>query len=202
MAESKPYETDLIPESHLLGEHNKDNIRAAITVCRLFDITDNEVKVAVASFKPLPHRLELVGTFNGITFYDDAISTTPESTMAALQSIPNVKTLFLGGENRGYNFVELVQMLKHQQITNIVLFPNSGDAIKEEIKKDSEYKPKILETNDMEKAVQFAYAHTPEQSVCLLSTASPSYSVWKNFEEKGNMFKTFVTQYAYEKKNS
>ncbi len=202
LAESKPYETDFIPKSQLLGEHNKDNIRAAITVCRLFDITDHEIELAVASFKPLPHRLELVGAYNGITFYDDAISTTPESTMAALQAIPNVKTILLGGENRGYNFTELVQMLKQLQIQNIVLFPNSGDAIKEEIKKDSAYKPEILETNDMEKAVQFAYAHTPEQGVCLLSTASPSYSVWKNFEEKGNMYKTFVKQLAYEKKNS
>lgn len=201
-AEAKPYETDFIPHSQLLGEHNKDNIRAAVTVCRLFDITDQEIQTAVSTFKPLPHRLELVGTFNGITFYDDAISTTPESTMAALQAIPHVKTILLGGQNRGYNFAELVQMLKNLQIHNIVLFPDSGAAIKEEIKKNSDYKPEILETHDMEKAVQFAYAHTPENGVCLLSTASPSYSVWKNFEEKGNMFKTFVTKYAYEKKNS
>ncbi|HRN71068.1 MAG TPA: Mur ligase family protein, partial [Candidatus Woesebacteria bacterium] len=96
-AEAKSYETDFIPKSPLLGQHNKDNMRAAITVCRLFDITDAEIQNAVSIFTPLPHRLEFVGTFNKITFYDDAISTTPESTMAALQSIPNVKTIFLGG---------------------------------------------------------------------------------------------------------
>lgn len=202
-AQAVPYETDFVPEhAHLLGEHNKDNMRAAITVCRLLGITDKETLLAIASFQPLPHRLQLVGTFNGITFYDDAISTTPESTMAALQAIPNVKTIFLGGENRGYNFTKLAETLKILQVQNIVLFPDSGAAILEQIKKFSDYKPEILETQDMEKAVQFAYAHTPTNSVCLLSTASPSYSVWKNFEEKGNMFQDFVKQYAYEKKNT
>lgn len=202
-AQAIPFETDVVPEQlPLLGTHNADNVRAAITACRLLQITDKEMLMALPSFKPLPHRLELVGTFQGITFYDDAISTTPESTMAALQAIPNVKTILLGGQNRGFEFAKLAELLKQLNIPNIVLFPDSGKDILEQIKKYPEYKPEILETQEMEKAVQFAYAHTPEHGVCLLSTASPSYSVWKNFEEKGNMFQTFVKQYAYEKKNT
>jgi UDP-N-acetylmuramoylalanine--D-glutamate ligase len=201
-AQAIPYETDLVPkESHLQGKHNQDNMRAAITTCRLFDITDQEILNAIKTFQPLPHRLQMVGIFNGITFYDDAISTTPESTMAALQAIPNVKTILLGGLNRGYEFSKLAEMLHKFQVENIVLFPDSGQEILKQIKLQSGYDPHILETQEMEKAVQFAYEHTPQGSVCLLSTASPSYSVWKNFEEKGNMFQSFVKSYANEKKN-
>lgn len=202
-AQSIPYETDLVPtESHLLGKHNQDNMRAAITACRLFDITDQEIINAIKTFQPLPHRMQMVGTFHGITFYDDAISTTPESTMAALQAIPNVKTILLGGLNRGYQFSKLAEMLHNLSVENVVLFPDSGAEIKKAIESQSDYKPHMFETQEMEKAVQFAYEHTPQGSVCLLSTASPSYSIWKNFEEKGNMFQTFVKSYANEKKNT
>lgn len=203
LAQGIPYETDLIPtNSKLIGAHNIENMKAAITTCRLLSITDDEIVAAIATFNPLPHRLQFVGTFKGISFYDDAISTTPESTIAGLNSISNVKTILLGGLNRGYDFTELAKALHSFQIPNVVLFPDSGSAILEAIHKINDYKPNILETQDMEKAVQFAYANTPQNGVCLLSTASPSYSIWKNFEEKGNMFQTFVKQYAYEKKNS
>ncbi len=202
-AKAVSYETDFMPSDiPLIGEHNKDNIRAAISVVRLFNVSNDTISSAIQSFKPLPHRLQQVGTFRNITFYDDAISTTPESTIAALLSIDSVHTILLGGLNRGYNFAELVQELKKQNVENIVLFPDSGAQILEEIKKIPDYTPRILETQDMEKAVQFSYAHTPENGVCLLSTASPSYSLWRNFEEKGDVFQQFVKKYAYEKKNS
>ncbi len=200
-AQPVPYETDFIPTAiPLLGEHNVDNVRGAITVARLFNISNDQVQQAVQSFKPLPHRLQNIGTYRGITFYDDAISTTPESTIAALKAIAQVRTILLGGLNRGYSFAELVRELKDQNVTNVVLFPDSGTQILEEMQKQN-YIPRILETQDMEKAVQFAYEHTPTGGVCLLSTASPSYSIWKNFEEKGDKFQSFVTTYANEKKN-
>lgn len=200
-AKPVPYETDFIPDSPLLGDHNVDNVRAAVTAVRLFNITNDQIQQALQSFKPLPHRLQNVGTFQGITFYDDAISTTPESTIAALKAIADVRTILLGGLNRGYAFEELVRVLKDENVTNVVLFPDSGAQILEEMQKQN-FIPRILETQDMEKAVQFAYEHTPAGGVCLLSTASPSYSIWKNFEEKGDMFQSFVTKYANEKKNS
>ena len=99
--EEIPLEEKEIP---LLGEHNRENIRAAISVARRLHISDEVIREAIMHFKPLPHRLECVGTFQHITFYDDAISTTPESTMMAIEALKNVDTLFLGGEDRGYDF--------------------------------------------------------------------------------------------------
>jgi len=189
-------------DTKLIGAHNYDNIELAFAVSRLFDISDNEYFQSVKSFQPLPHRLENIGTFHGITFFDDAISTTPESTIAALHAIENVETIFLGGEDRGYDFHQLGVELKKFNIQNIVLFPDTGAKIELIINELNEYHPRILHTSKMKNAVEFAYKHTKSNSICLLSTASPSYSIWKNFIEKGTLFQTCVKQYAQENKNT
>ncbi len=178
----------------LLGEHNKTDIRAAITAAKTFGVQDAAIKKAIKSFKPLPHRLELVGTFNGITFYDDAISTTPESTIMAIKSLKKVDTIFLGGTDRGYDFTELEKIVKKYKIKNVVLFPDSGKRIFK-----SEKGLNVLYTKSMEAAVAFAFKNTKADTICLLSTASPSYSVWKNFEAKGNEFQEFVRGFSTSK---
>lgn len=181
-------------KTNLLGEHNKDNVRAAIAAARLLNIKDNIIRKALEIFQPLPHRLEFVGEFRGIKFYDDAISTTPESTIAAIKTISNVKTIFLGGEDRGYDFRELEKELRKRKIENIVLFPDSGKRILKSKKGFS-----ILETSSMKEAVEFAFANTKIGETCLLSTASPSYSLWKNFEEKGSEFQKWVKKKSLNK---
>jgi UDP-N-acetylmuramoylalanine--D-glutamate ligase len=183
-----PFSEDIIP---LLGAHNNEDVRAAVTVANILKVPKRHIVAAIRKFKPLPHRLENIGTFKGITFYDDAISTTPESTMQALEAIPGVGTLILGGQNRGYDFRKLARVIKKKKILNIVLFPDSGVAIAKAIK-ETGYKPNILKTTSMEEAVAFAFRRSVAGSVCLLSTASPSYSLWKNFEEKGGLFKKCV----------
>jgi UDP-N-acetylmuramoylalanine--D-glutamate ligase len=184
-----PFEPEKVP---LIGNHNKKNVQGALTVARLFNVTDEEAQRAVYSFVPLPHRLQNVGTFKGVTFYDDAISTTPESTMAALDSLGTIDTLFLGGQDRGYDFSKLMQMIEEKQIKALVLFPETGYRIKQLLLKMDDYNPNVLETSRMEDAIAFAYSNTESGHICLLSTASPSYSVWRNFEEKGDLFQKFA----------
>jgi len=194
-ATSLPYRAFQVSSEILLkGEHNRDNIRAAATVAKLYDISDETVSKTLLTFKPLPHRLEYVGTYKDISFYDDAISTTPESTIAAIESLKNVKTIFLGGLDRGYDFAILIETLKCYDVENIVLFPDTGARIKQLIENEKDYHPNIFDTQSMKSAVNFAYKNTPKQSVCLLSTASPSYTLWKNFEEKGTEFQKFIRE--------
>lgn len=185
--EEIPLKKNEIP---LLGAHNLKNIQAAIKVARLLDISDSIIIQVIKNFKPLPHRLEFIGLFKGIKFYDDAISTTPESTIQAIKTLKNIGTIFLGGEDRGYNFDQLEKIIKLYHIQNIVLFPESGKNI---LKMRQGYN--ILETQSMEEAVKFAFKNTPKGKICLLSTASPSYSIWRDFEEKGDLFKQFVCSY-------
>ena len=179
--EKLPLKPEEIP---LAGAHNLRNVQAAVAVARALKIPESAIKKGIRNFKPLSHRLELVGEYKGIRFYDDAISTTPESTMEALKALKGVDTIFLGGEDRGYDFSKLEQALKKANVRNVVLFPDTGSRM---LKNKKAFN--ILETRSMEKAVAFAYKHTKTEKICLLSTASPSYSLWKNFEEKGNEFK-------------
>jgi len=174
-------------EIPLLGEHNKDNIRAAISVAKRLGVKDDVIKSAIKTFKSLPHRLEFIGEFNGIKFYDDAISTTPESTIMAIKALQNIDTIFLGGQDRGYDFSQLEKIVKKCKINNIALFPDSGKRI---IKQTKGFN--ILKTRNMEEAVKFAFKYTKPGKICLLSCASPSYSLWKNFEEKGDQFQQAV----------
>ncbi|CAN5167274.1 UDP-N-acetylmuramoyl-L-alanine--D-glutamate ligase [soil metagenome] len=192
------FETDFVPESTALqGNHNLSNIRGAITVARMLNISDEVSAKAIHSFKPLPHRLQKIGEYRGITFYDDAISTTPESTIAALEAIPQVKTILLGGEDRGYKYDILAEKLQSFAVEHVVLFPETAQKIKTSFEKIA-FAPHILETENMEKAVKFAYKHTPAGAVCMLSTAAPSYSLWQNFEEKGDQFQLSVSRLGHD----
>ena len=156
-ANSLPFTKDydnLLEQSSLLGDHNKDNMRAAITVAKLFTIDDDTIKEALHKFIPLPHRLEKIGPYKGITFYDDAISTTPQSTIKAIESIPNISTLFLGGQDRGFDFEELgIVIAKTSTIQNLIIFPESGEKILNIIQKKTKRKFTILKTKEDRKSV-------------------------------------------------
>lgn len=182
------------PVSPLLGEHNRSNIALALRAAEQFKIPEKTLFSALRSFKALPHRLEDVGTFCGLHFYDDAISTSPESTIEAINALSPlapIGTIFLGGEDRGYDFTALEKTLRQKKIKNLVLFPETGARM---LKSTKGFK--ILRTTSMKEAVQFAYKNTPVGQIVLLSTASPSYSLWKNFEAKGQAFQKEVKKGA------
>lgn len=185
----------------IIGRHIYENIKLAYVVAKILKITDEKIKEAIERFIPLPHRLEYIGTFKNISFYDDAIATTPQATIAAIKALKNIGCLILGGLDRGYNFWPLIKLVNKKMIPVLIFFPESGKKMKEYLYqiKNKNYSPKILETKKMGDAVKFAYQYTPQNTICLLSTASPSYSLWRNFEEKGNLFKKFVLFYAGQK---
>lgn len=174
----------------LKWEHNKSNISAVIWVLDIIWVKDFlRFESVLENFKWLPHRLETIWKYDKITFIDDAISTTPESTIEAIKTFwDKIWTIFLWGTDRGYNFEELVKYLRKYNIENIVLFPESWKKIKDLL--DNSFS--ILETSSMKDAARFAFKNTNPEEICLLSTASPSYSLWKNFEEKWEEFKKEV----------
>jgi UDP-N-acetylmuramoylalanine--D-glutamate ligase len=186
----------VISKVPLIGEHNRENICGAITTTAILGIEKDKAIKSLQFFKSLPHRIEKVGTFKELTFYDDAISTTPESTIAAIDTLENIGTIFLGGLNRGYDFYGLANAIMSKKIDKVVLFPDSGKKIKSALLQQGFNKDCLYETQSMEDAVKYAYGHTPKNKICLLSCASPSYSLWKNFEQKGDEFKHYVVKYG------
>ncbi|MCP6718010.1 MAG: UDP-N-acetylmuramoyl-L-alanine--D-glutamate ligase [Patescibacteria group bacterium] len=185
-------------ETLLKGEFNVENIKAAIAATRLFKIKDKDILKAIKTFKPLAHRLECIGTYKGIKFYNDALSTVPEATIAALDALGNnVETIFLGGLDRGIDFKGLAKRILKSRIKVLILFPDTGGKIyKQIVELDKNSKFKAIMVLNMKDGVKLAYEHTKKGKICLLSTASPSFSLFKDYKEKGNLFKKYVKLYG------
>ena len=167
--------------------YNKENVISAIKVAKFLKVKTSSIREGIKSFKPLKHRLEFIGNFKGIDFYNDASGTTPESTIRAIENLKKVDTIFLGGEDRGYNFSLLEKTIEKYKIKNLVLFPETGERIVKDLKNFN-----FIKTKSIKEAVEFGFKNTKKGKICLLSTASPSYSLWKNFEEKGEEFEREV----------
>lgn len=174
----------------LIGRHNIENLKLVLRVCEILQISKENIQKGILTFKSLSHRLENIGQYNDIIFYDDGISTTPESTIEAIKSLPKTHTILLGGLDRGgYDFTNLCEYIDNSKIQNIAFFPNSGKKIYDKLMQISNKKYNILFTDNMKDAVNFCFQYTKKNMIALLSTASPSYSIWKNFEQKGKEFK-------------
>ncbi len=173
------------------------NIAAAIAVAKIFNIPDEKIKTAIKNFKPLTHRLELVGKFKGITFYNDSLATIPEATISALEALgSNVQTLIAGGFDRGLNFKNLAKEILKRNIKNLILFPTTDKKIWKALRLASLTQGKNLPNhffiNNMKQAVILAYQNTPIGKICLLSPASPSFGIFKDYRDRGEKFKKFV----------
>ena len=190
-------EYDLKDHTHLPGRHNYFNIMAAIAVVRHFGLTPEEILHGLSSFRGLPHRLERVGTYGEITFFNDSISTIPEAAIAALKALRKVDTLILGGYDRGIDYSGLIEFLGENPIRNVAFTGPAGERILTEWKASSQPLPEhlVLE-NDYRRIVAFAFEHTAPHKAVLLSPAAASYNQFKNFEERGDLFKQYIVEYA------
>jgi UDP-N-acetylmuramoyl-L-alanine---L-glutamate ligase len=178
--------------TRLLGKHNLFNINAAITVCQILKIPAQAVKEGLASYQPLPHRLEYVGKYNEIDYYNDSIATIPEATIAAINTLEkNLETIILGGFDRKICYKELCQTLLKSKIKNIILLPDTGNTLQSILNQTKHHK-NIKLVNTLEEAVTLAQDLTSPNKTCLFSPAAASYNQFKNFEERGNKFKKLI----------
>ncbi len=189
-----------VTEIPLAGKFNLQNVMAAIAAASLCGVEPEKMRDVIRTFRALPHRLELVGTFKGITFYDDSIATVPDATLAAMDALgPNVQTLLLGGHERNLDFTRFGEQLP-ASVRTVILFPPTGTRIWSAIESKSKNPslPEALFVRDMEQAVKLAYQRTERGKICLLSPASPSFGAFKDYKERGDLFKAFVKQLATE----
>lgn len=177
-------------KTHLLGIHNIYNIGVALAACKAVGVSLKDGLKSVESFSGLEHRLEYVGTVDGVKFYNDSICTIPAATIAAVNCFSKVDTLLLGGMDRGISYDSLAEWLETSTIDNIIFMPDSGLRIMNLMDKNC---PKnLIAVADLKEAVAKAKEVTKEGGICLLSPASASYGFFKNFEERGKVYKSLV----------
>lgn len=191
-----PTERLSLDHAHLFGEHNRLNALVARTIVRQFAVPDEITQQAIDDFSPLRHRMQIVAEKRGVTYVDDGIGMTPESTMASMRAIQqkfhHIGCMLMGGLDRHYDFSAVMRLVADLRIPNLVLFPDTVEKMRAALPPG--YHPTILETRSMDDAVAFAAEHAPQGSVVLLSTAAPSYSLWRDFEDKGDRFQEAVTR--------
>ena len=174
------------------GKYYELNRAAAEAVARIFKVPMPK------KLKFLPHRLEYVGKFKGIAFYNDSLSTVPETAIEALDFLGNnVQTMILGGFDRGLNFKKLAKRIAKSEVQTLILFPATGKRIWQALTDlmDVRHPLNIMRhffARDMEKAIKLAYKYTGGGKICLLSPASPSFGIFKDYADRGNTFKKFV----------
>ena len=172
----------------ILGEHNQQNAEVVYRIAtELFDCDGDKVLKSLKEFKGLPHRLEYFATINGVRYYDDSISTIPEATINAFESVLNPQTVIVGGMDRGLDYDVLVDAIESRIDINFILCYSSGTRIY-----NSLYSQKnAFLVNDLDEAVELAKRITNEGD-CILSPAAASYGYFKNFEERGDYFKKLI----------
>ena len=174
-------------ERNLVGEFNLNNIMFVLGVSEILKLDIAKTTQSISEFKPLPHRLECVGEYDSVLYYDNSIGTIPMATIEAVKALKNVDTLIIGGMDRGIDYTDLIEFINESDISNIICLPKTGHDIAKSLNKENCF---IVET--MEEAVDTAKKVTAKGKSCLLSPAAASYGFFKNFEERGDMFKKYV----------
>jgi len=178
----------------LPGPHNRLNARAALCAAGIFGALPSHLEGVLAAFRGLPHRLEDLGVHGGVRWINDSIATAPEAAVAALDAFGGeVATYIGGGTDRGFDFAPLARALVSRALPNVILLPPGGPSLLKALAElDSEAAARARVVTDLAEAVTLAARLAPPGSTVLFSPASPSYGVYKNFEERGNIFRGFV----------
>ncbi|MFA5169679.1 MAG: UDP-N-acetylmuramoyl-L-alanine--D-glutamate ligase [Candidatus Paceibacterota bacterium] len=194
-AKSKKIEINPIDFAKFLKENQEfleithiDNLIAVLNVLKILNIKEEKIIKGFKKFKRPEHRLEFVGENKGIRFYDDSIATIPEATIFALDSLgSDVETLILGGYDRGIKYEKLGERLMKSNVKNLILFNPSGEKILKTVKGK-----KHVFVEDMKEAVKKCFQMTSKGKICLLSPASPSFGTFKDYKERGDLFKKYI----------
>ncbi len=184
------YDEKLMPtdEIPLKGEHNLLNVMPAIIVAHNLGIKSENIRRFLRKVTPVEKRLETIGEVRGVTFIDDALATIPEATIAALEALGSqVATLIVGGFDRGQDFTSLAQRIAASDIKTLILFPTTGQRIADLV---SSYNHTITSypVTNMADAVRMALAHTPQGKTALLSTASASFGLFKDYRDRSEQY--------------
>jgi UDP-N-acetylmuramoylalanine--D-glutamate ligase len=177
-----------IPPMPLPGRHNMENALAAAAVGRIAGISDEMINAAIRSFKGVEHRLELVGEWAGVRWFNDSKATNPDAGRVALRAFPGAPVVLIaGGYGTGFELNGWVaDVLASTEA--VVLIGASADLLQDALRAH----PKVVRASSLEEAVVTAAGLTRLGGVVLLSPAYKSFDMFKDYEDRGNQFKALV----------
>lgn len=176
-------------QTRLRGEHNLENIAAAVAVAKIVGVFPDIITSTVANYAGLEHRLEEVATKGGVTFYNDSFSTTPETAIAAIKAFFEPEIVILGGSSKNSDFTALGKVITGtKNVKAVILIGAEGPRIGREIKN----KPVLTGAKNMAEIVKMAYNNAVSGDVVLLSPACASFDMFANYKERGKQFKDEV----------
>ena len=179
----------------LRGNHNFENIGAALAATKT--LVDQDIAVeAVKEFKAVEHRLEFVREIDNVKWYNDSVSSSPTRTIAGLNSFDENIVLIAGGYDKNLDYTSIAKPILKKVKTLILLGATSGkifNAVKDEEEKEKRHID-IYMCDNLEDAINLAKKYAKPNEVVLFSPASASFDMFKNFAERGNIFKNLVNK--------
>jgi len=180
-------------EVKIPGEHNLQNIVAAVAVAGILEIPPEITHQAVISFKGLPHRLEFVREIGKVKFYNDSASTTPETAIAAIKAFKEPKIVILGGSGKQSDFTEMAKTILTNNIKVMILIGEEVKRIKEAINAAGKFSGTVVEgLKTMQEIVEKAENLSKPGDVVILSPACASFDMFNNYPDRGDQFKDAV----------
>lgn len=176
----------------LPGDHNIENACAAISVATLYTQDKAIIEKGLHAFGGLDHRLKLIGELDGVRYYDDSIATTPGSAIAALRAFAEPKVIILGGADKGADYREIVAVCDEVR-AKVIAIGQTGEVIAEICRKE-EVPVVELGMTSMDEVIATAREQAASGSVVILSPASASFDMFKNYAERGDKFAEAVTR--------
>lgn len=172
----------------VLGEHNLENVAAAVAVGKLLGSPISKIKKAVENFRGVPGRLEFVREVRGVKYYNDTTATMPEATIAALRALKDKKVVLIaGGADKNLKFRELAEIIKKYAKVVVLLFGTATPKIKKQLL-ITHYSLPITIVKSMSRAVKSARKLATRGDVILLSPAAASFGMFKNEFDRGDQF--------------
>ena len=173
----------------LFGKHNLSNLAAAIVVAKILKISDTSINKSIKSFKGVASRQQFIKSFKGVKYFNDTTATMPDAVIAAIDSFTNKfegSELFLicGGQDKGLNFLELIEAIKKNSVNLIFLPGTASELIKNSLKNYN----KINSVSSMQEAVLLASKISKKGDIVALSPGAASFNLFKNEFDRGEQF--------------
>lgn len=179
-----------ITELALQGKHNIYNSMASGIVAKVLDLRNDAIRQSMGDFKNIDHRLEFVAKISGVTYINDSKATNVNSTWYALESVGTDVVLIMGGVDKGNDY-HMLKDLVRSKVKAIVCLGKDNKRIHDAFEDDVDI---IVNTFSAKEAVQVAYHLAAKGDTVLLSPACASFDLFKNYEDRGNQFKTAVKE--------